>query len=323
MSIWAGSAIREDRTVNCDVCVVGSGAGGAVVAERLAAAGKQVVVLEDGGFHPSDTFTLREKDMYPRLYQEGGARGTVDRSIGILQGRAVGGSTVVNWTTCFRTPQRVLEHWAEHHGANALASSIEPHFARVEERLHVEQVRLEQINLNNRVLWDGARALGYRVELLHRNVHRCLHTGYCGMGCPVDAKQSMLATFVPDAVKRGAEVYANAWVSNIESEGRRVVRAVAHMRDPRTDKLTGVKLRVEAKQFVLAGGAINTPAILLRSEMNSNGRVGKRTYLHPTMLLLGVHERRIDAFKGSPQYVGCSEFAQRGDGKILGHDICL
>lgn len=316
MSIFTGDAISEDRTVSCDVCVIGSGAGGAVTAQRLSAAGKRVVILEDGGFHTSDTFTLREKDMYPRLYQEAGARGTSDKSIGILQGRAVGGTTVANWTTCFRTPEHVLAHWAEAHGASAIQKELGEHFARIEERINVTPMLLEQVNRNNRILWDGAKALGYDVELLRRNVKRCMHTGYCGLGCPIDAKQSMLTTFIPDAMKLGADLYANAHVVALESDGRRVTRAVAQMRDPRTDALSGKTLTVEAKQFVLSGGAINSPALLLRSGITSNGRVGKRTYLHPTMLIAGIHEQPVDGFKGSPQYVGCGEFSRREEDKM-------
>lgn len=316
MSIFTGDSISEDRTLRCDVCVVGSGAGGAVMAQRLAAAGKKVIVLEDGGFHTSESFTLNEADAFERLYQSGGARNTEDLSISFLQGRSIGGSTTVNWTTCFRTPGWVREHWARHCGATDLAAALPEHFEDIEKRLNVHQMLLSQINANNRVLWDGATSLGFDVELLHRNVKQCNHTGYCGMGCPIDAKQSMLATFIPDAVKLGADFYANAWVSHLQHDGRRITRAVAKLRDPKTDTFNGVTLTVEAKQFVLSGGAVNTPALLLRSELDSNGRTGKRTFLHPTVLMSGEHGSRIEGFKGSPQYVGCSEFARRGPGKL-------
>src|SRR4051812_46454243 len=155
MPIYTGADVREDRTIDTDVCIVGSGAGGAHVAARLAEAGKRVVVLEDGGLHISADFNMREATMVPRLYQEGGARGTDDGSISILQGRAVGGTTVVNWTTCFRTPERVIEHWHEHHGVRGLDhKALEPHWQRVEERLNVTAMELAQVNANNRVIWN-------------------------------------------------------------------------------------------------------------------------------------------------------------------------
>ena len=310
MPIYTGADVREDRTIDTDVCIVGSGAGGAHVAARLAEAGKRVVVLEDGGLHISADFNMREATMVPRLYQDGGARGTDDGSISILQGRAVGGTTVVNWTTCFRTPERVIEHWHEHHGVAGLDhAALEPHWERIEKRLNVTAMELAQVNANNRVIWNGAEALGWSKHLLNRNVKHCGHTGYCGMGCPIDAKQSMLVTMIPDAVRADADVYANMWVERVVTSGKRVTEVVARVRDPKTDRLTGHTLTVRGKLVVLAGGAINTPAVLLRSELNANGRVGKRTFLHPCACVASAHKTKIEGFHGSPQYVACDEFS--------------
>lgn len=316
MSVHTGRGVREDRTIECDVCVIGSGAGGAHVAARLAAAGKSVVVLESGGFHMSRDFDLTERNMVPRLYQERGWRATADSSITVLQGRAVGGTTVVNWTTCFRTPKRVFDHWAEHHGVEGPShEAFVPHWERIEERLGVEQMTLDQVNANNMVLWRAAKKLGWEVELLHRNVNRCAHIGYCGVGCPIDAKQSMLVTMIPEAVRNGAEVYANAPVERIETEGRKVRRVIARILDPDTEKPTGVTLTVKPKATVLSAGGINSPAVLLRSGLDRGGRVGARTFLHPTVLAVGIHDEPIRPFRGSPQYVGVHEFAKpRDDG---------
>lgn len=313
MSIRTGAHVQEDLELECDVCVVGSGAGGAVVAQRLATAGKRVIVLEDGGFHTSRTFDLTERNMFARLYQDGGARATADQSMAITQGRAVGGTTVINWTTCFRTPERVFDHWAEHHGVEGIThAALVPHWERIEERLHVQQMRLDQVNRNNMVTWRGLEALGWHRDLLWRNVKNCAHSGYCGMGCVIDAKQSMLVTFIPEAVQAGADVYANAWVERVEVEGRRVRAVIAKIRDPRTDRFTGRTLTVRARATVLAGGAINTPAILLRSGVDPSGRTGKRTFLHPAVGGVGVHAERVDPFVGSPQYVYSDEHVQRG-----------
>jgi choline dehydrogenase-like flavoprotein len=315
MSIHVGEHVEEDREIECDVCVVGSGAGGAVVAQRLATAGKRVVVLEDGGFHQSVTFDLTERNMYRRLYQEGGARATADQSMAILQGRAVGGTTVVNWTTCFRTPERVMQHWAEHHGVEGLThEALVPHWTQIEARLNVQKMRLDQVNANNLATWRGLEALGWHKDLLFRNVKNCAHTGYCGVGCVIDAKQSMLVTFIPEAVQAGADVYANAWVERLTFDGRHVTGVVARMRSQRTDRFTGRTLTVRARATVLAGGAINTPAILLRSELDPSGRTGKRTFFHPAVGGVGVHAERINPFVGSPQYVYSDEHVAREDG---------
>jgi choline dehydrogenase-like flavoprotein len=317
MPIYTGADVREDRTLECDVCIVGSGAGGAHVAERLASKGKQVIVLEEGGYHTSDRFDLTERNMIPRLYQEGGARGTADRSMQIAQGRAVGGTTVINWTTCFRTPKRVMDYWQAELGVEGLSyDQLVPHWEVIEQRLNVVKMKLEQVNKNNLVTWRGAQKLGWHADLLHRNVKNCAHTGYCGVGCPIDAKQSMLVTLIPDAVRAGAALYANAWVERVERDGRKCTEVVARMRDPQFDRANGVTLKVRAKVVVLAGGGINTPALLLRSKVDANGRTGMRTFLHPAVGALGVHDELIEPFVGSPQYVHSDQFVDRGPDKM-------
>ncbi|MDB4987090.1 MAG: Oxidoreductase, family, partial [Myxococcaceae bacterium] len=317
MPIYTGSDVKADTTLECDVCIVGSGAGGAHVAQRLATQGKHVIVLEDGGFHASNSFDMTELNMTRRLYQEAGARGTADQSIQILQGRAVGGTTVVNWTTCFRTPKRVFEYWREHHGVEGPSyDALVPHWEQIEKRLNVAKVTLETVNKNNQVSYRGAKKLGWSVDLLSRNVKNCASTGYCGMGCPIDAKQSMLVTMLPEAVRAGADLYANAWVTRLTRDHRKCTGVIAKMRDPVTDKPTGITLTVKAKVVVLSGGAINTPALLLRSEFDANGRTGMRTFLHPAVSGLGVHEERIEPFTGAPQYVYSDQFVERGPDKI-------
>jgi len=317
MPIYTGPDVREDKTLECDVCIVGSGAGGAHVAQRLATQGKRVIVLEDGGFHTSKTFDMTELNMTRRLYQEGGARATADQSMQILQGRAVGGTTVVNWTTCFRTPKRVFDFWREHHGVEGITyDALVPHWEQIEKRLNVITMTLEQTNKNNLVTYNGAKKLGWDAEFLARNVKNCAHTGYCGMGCPIDAKQSMLVTMLPEAVRAGADIYANAWVAKITRDKRRCTSVIARIRNPETEQLTNVTLTVKAKVVVLAGGAINTPALLLRSEFDANGRTGMRTFLHPAIGGIGVHEEPIEPFTGAPQYVHSKQFIDRGRDKM-------
>lgn len=317
MAIYKGSDVVSDQEISCDVCIVGSGAGGAHVAQRLASKGKSVVVLEEGGFHPSETFDMTERNMVPRLYQEAGARGTADRSIQVVQGRAVGGTTVINWTTCFRTPKRVIEFWQEHHGVEGLShEALVPHWETVEKRLNIVQMTLEQVNKNNLVTWNGLNQLGWHSGLLFRNVKNCAQTGYCGVGCPIDAKQSMLVTMLPEAVRAGADLYANAWVERVERDGRTCTKVIARLRDPETDLPNGRTLTVRAKVMVLAAGGINTPALLLRSRIDANRRTGMRTFLHPAIGVLGIHEERIDPFVGSPQYVHSDHLAERGPDKI-------
>ena len=311
------AALRADEEVRCDVCIVGSGAGGAVLAAGLVERGLEVVMLEEGGHHTRSEFDLQEAHAFPMLYQERGLRATADLAITVLQGRGVGGSTTINWTTCFRTPEAIFEHWRRAHGVEGIdGQTLAPHFDAVEERLSIHEWPLALANANNRVLLDGCRALGWTVAPLRRNVKGCVNSGYCGMGCPVDGKQSMLVTYVPDAVDRGMSLWVHARAERIEVSGGKVVAVHASALDPATDRPTGRRLVVRPKVFVSSAGAINGPALLLRSGLNANGRVGKRTFLHPVVAMAAFFDEPVNAFYGAPQSVGSHHFADRGEGKV-------
>ncbi|MGQ0503845.1 MAG: GMC family oxidoreductase N-terminal domain-containing protein, partial [Myxococcaceae bacterium] len=284
--IYTGAEISTDLTVDCDVCVIGSGSGGGWLAHELAARGLRVVMLEEGSYRTRRDFDLTEGTAFPNLYQELGNRTTDDLSIQILQGRSVGGGTTVNWCSSFRTPKRILDIWRERHGVKGLSEeTLNPHWEVIEKRLHIAEWPLERINANNRVLWDGCGKLGYERGLIKRNVNNCANIGYCGLGCPIDAKQSTLVTVIPDAVEKGMTLYANSSVRRLETQGRRVVRIHAEVQDPRSDTASGRKLTVNAKTTAVCGGALNSPALLLRSGLDGGGRVGKRTFLHPVAIM--------------------------------------
>jgi choline dehydrogenase-like flavoprotein len=233
----------------------------------------------------------------------------------ILQGRTVGGGSTVNWTSSFRTPERTLALWATRHGLRDLdAAALAPHFAAAEARLSIGPGVEDDVNRNNRKLWDGAQKLGWNPELIRRSVKGCARLGYCGMGCPIDAKQTALITYVPDAIAAGADLYTDCRVKLVESDRGRVKAVIADPLDRPSDHPNGKRVVVHARRgVILAGGAINTPALLLRSKIgNRNGRVGKRTFLHPTVPLLAFYPEPIEAFYGPPQSVACHHFADRG-----------
>ncbi len=311
--IITGDQVASDLTLRPDVCIVGSGPGGAMVASRLARAGLSVVVLEEGGHFSKDDFDMQESTAYPRLYQDRGNRATADLSISVLQGRAVGGGTVVNWTTSYRTPEHVVQHWQKREGCAVTTKELAPHFDEVEQRLGVAKVELTDVNANNRTLYDGCTKLHWQVDTIKRNVRGCLRSGYCGMGCPVDAKQSAALTYLPDAIAGGASVYANCRVEKLEVSGGRVVAAIGVILDPKTQLPTGKLVRVEARTTVVSGGALNSPALLLRSGI-TQGPVGRFTWLHPVVGVSAVYEQRIDGFYGAPQSVASHHFAKRTEG---------
>jgi choline dehydrogenase-like flavoprotein len=315
-AIFRGDALPETTDVECDVCIVGSGPGGATLAAKLTAKGRSVVMLEEGGHYTRKNFDMRESTAFAHLYQDLGNRSTDDLSIHILQGRSVGGGTTVNWTTSLRTPSRILQHWRERFGLEQMKPEVlEPHWAWAEERLSIKRWPEGAANRNNGLLWDGLGKLGYERAMNPRNVKNCANLGYCGMGCPIDAKQSTLVTLIPEAVERGLSLYTNCWVYRLEWSGRRVVAAHARVLDERNNN-TSKTVTVRAKTFALCGGAINSPVLLLRSGLTANDNVGRRTFLHPVVSTMGFFSEPVDGHAGAPQSVHSHHFSVREKGKI-------
>jgi choline dehydrogenase-like flavoprotein len=182
--VWGGSHGPVPDLITCDVAIVGSGAGAGVTAEILVRAGLDVVMIEEGPLRSSSNFRQRESEAYPQLYQESAARKTADKSINILQGRCVGGSTTVNWTSSFRTPAGTLAYWAEHFGLKDWqVDALAPYFDQAERRLQIGPW-LTPPNENNDLLRRGAARLGIPAASIARNVKGCWNLGSCGMGCP-------------------------------------------------------------------------------------------------------------------------------------------
>jgi choline dehydrogenase-like flavoprotein len=312
--IVPGAELDAMSAREVDYAIVGSGAGGSVAAAVLAAAGAKVAVIEEGGHYTRADFNMQEAWAFPALYQEHGNRATEDLAIMILQGRNVGGGTTINWTSSFRTPPATLRLWAERHGVGDIdAATLEPHFAAVEARLDVGAGNPDDVNANNRKLMDGAGKLGWRPELIRRSVKGCARLGYCGMGCPLDAKRTSRTTFLADAVAAGADVYSDCRVRLLESDRGRAGAVVADVLDRAADRPRGRLIVHGRKGVILAGGAINTPAVLLRSHGGTeSGVVGRRTFLHPTVPLVAFYDQPIEAFYGPPQSVSVHHFADRG-----------
>jgi choline dehydrogenase-like flavoprotein len=314
--VRAGGDFRDNHAAEYDFVIVGSGAGGSMAAAVLAGRGARVALVEEGSRYSRRDFNMQEAWAYPHLYQEHGNRATEDLSIIILQGRTVGGGTTVNWTSSFRTPERTLALWAARHGVTGLdGAALAPHFAAVEQRLSIGAGNEDDVNRNNRKLWDGATKLGWKPELIRRSVKGCARLGYCGMGCPLDAKQSALITYVPDALAAGADLYTDCRAKLIETDRRTARAVVVEPLDRERDRPTGRRVVLHARRgVVLAAGAINTPALLLRSRVpDASGLTGRRTFLHPTVPLVAYYAEPIEGFYGPPQSVACHHFADRGD----------
>ena len=306
------AALDRDLALEADVAIVGTGAGGGVTAEILAAAGLEVLLIEEGALRTSTDFRMLEAEAYPQLYQESAARKTLDKAITILQGRCVGGSTTVNWTSSFRTPDATLAYWRDRFGLSDLApAALAPWYERMEARLAIGEWTVPP-NENNALLARGAAKLGIATGAIRRNVSGCWNIGYCGMGCPTNAKQSMLVTTIPAALARGARLVYGARAERFALARGRAAQLECSALDPRGVRPAGPRIRVRARHYVLAAGAIGTPALLLRSGAPDPHRtLGRRTFLHPTVVSAAVMPERVDGYAGAPQTIYSDHFLDR------------
>ncbi len=297
--------------VECDVAIVGSGAGAGITAELLARAGLRVLIVEEGPLRSSTDFHQRESEAYPQLYQESAARKTADKAITILQGRCVGGSTTVNWTSSFRTPVATLAHWQSHFGlADYGYDALVPWFEQAERRLNVGPWLMPP-NDNNELLRKGATSLGITAPMIKRNVKGCWNLGSCGMGCPTNAKQSMLVTTIPAALEHGATLFVQTRVESLAIKGDRIeaLRCVPVALDG--SPAGAPATTVSARHVVVAGGAINSPALLLRSKApDPHGLLGRRTFLHPVVISAALFDRPVEGWHGAPQTVYSDHFLE-------------
>ena len=321
--VSGGAFAATPANIVCDVAIIGSGAGAGITAELLARAGLQVVIIEEGPLKSSSDFRQKESEAYPSLYQESAARKTEDKAINILQGRCVGGSTTVNWTSSFRTPATTLQVWQDRFGLQGYTvDALAPYFEQAERRLNILPW-LTPPNENNDLLRRGAARLGIAAHAIARNVKACWNLGSCGLGCPTNAKQSMLVTTIPAALDLGAQLLTETRAERFELSNGKINALFCRFVEPNGAPDQSIRAqpatKIVAKYYVLAAGAINSPALLLRSAApDPHGRLGLRTFLHPAVLSSAVFEQRVEAWNGAPQSIYSDHFleTQAIDGPI-------
>ncbi len=292
----------QDVTYDCDVLVIGSGAGGGVIAGELAAAGHDVLVLEKGPYFHGADFSQREVDMLGTLYDARGTLGTQDGGVALLAGSCLGGGTTVNWAGAFRTPDYVLQEWAREHQV--------PHFTSMEFKQSLDAVsRRLGVNIDyvrhngqNQALLDGSRKLGQEVKLIPRNERHPTDSseahfegmGYSCFGDRHDVKQGTLNTYLQTAFEHGARLLCDTEVARVTVEQGRATGAEA---THTTADGRRVRVTVRARRVVVAGGAIQTPALLLRSGLR-HPHLGQHLHLHPTVVVSGIYQQLMNAWHG-------------------------
>lgn len=300
--------VAGDEVLLCDTVIVGSGAGGGVVAGELAQAGQDVIVVEKGPYVAEDGFTQREVEMIRTLYEAAGTLATKDLGVMVLAGSCLGGGTTVNWSAAFRTPEYVLEEWARAHLLpHLLTPDYQKSFAAVEAMTHVDSDE-SPCNPQNQALWDGAEALGWPVRPIPRNVEGCevRACGYCGFGCQHGAKRGTLKSYLPAAHAAGARFLVQTTIHRVLVEAGRAVGVVGTQREP-SGRLRPVTIR--AKRVVVAAGSLHTPALLRRSGL-THPQIGRNLYLHPTVATAAFYDRPMNPWLGVMMSAVSDQWAQ-------------
>ena len=303
----------SEETIEADVCIVGSGSGGAVVAAVLAERGLDVVVLEAAGYYNESDFAQLELPAYQQMFWRGGPTPTADGNVSLVAGTTLGGGTTINWTNCLRTRPWVREQWAEHGLGDVGESAYDRHLDAVLERISAND-ECSDLNGTQQRLREGTEALGWSFETIVRNADRGKYSpetaAYLGFGDQSGSKQSADRTWLADAQGHGARFLTHTRATRVLTDGGRAagVEAVWQPPDGR-----GAQVTVRAPRVVVACGALESPALLLRSGIGGPA-VGHNLRLHPSSVVGGAYGTDQEAWWGAPQAGLCDEFADTGEG---------
>ncbi|MDP1826008.1 MAG: GMC family oxidoreductase [Archangium sp.] len=302
------ATLPEGEPLECDVVVVGTGAGGAPMAKALAERGHAVLLVEEGPYFTRKDFTGRPVQMMKQMYRQGGATVAFgNTAIPVPIGRGVGGTTLINSGTCFRLPREVLASWRAEGLRDFTDDALTPFYEEVEDVIGVGPSTAAALGAPARIIARGCDALGYSHHALMRNAPGCDGQGLCCFGCPTEAKRSTNVSYVPLALDKGAQLITGLRIERVLTERDAAVGVSG------VATADGRKLTVRAKVVVLACGTLNTPALLERSGLcGTSGQLGRNLSIHPASAGLGVFDEEVNASRTVPQGYAIDEFKHEG-----------
>ncbi len=298
-----------DITEECDVCVIGSGAGGAVVAKEISEKGFNVVLLEEGGNHPQKKLNSKPLDSLTKMWRDGGLTGTLGKvPISVTLGKGIGGTTAVNSATCFRTPDKILKFWRDKFNLTNMSPEVmNPYFEKVEKEINATELSWDVLGNSAKIIKRGAEKLGYKCTPLKHNVKDCKGHGTCQFGCPEQAKQSTDVSYIPKAVKNGARIYANCKAEKLIKKNGAVHGVKGFLVNPDKDDKKTYKIEVKAKFVVLSAGTMLSPQFLMKNGIKGK-HVGRHLQIHPAGRVTALMKEEVKGWRGVSQGAMITDF---------------
>ncbi len=301
-------------TVEYDIIIIGSGAGGGTVASRLAPlaqAGAKIALLEAGPHYPKDYLTQRELEMVT-LFRNGGAWPTKDGAVTVSMGEAMGGSTLMYTGVTFRLPDDVCQDW---NVEGITPEELRPRFDKLKEEIHViEPDEAKMMNDNNRLFKKACEKLGYSLEKIPLNIKNCEQMGFCNLGCAKGNKQGTLAVQLPEANKKGVELIPNCQVVKIGKDDTLQVVVLPTPKGTLAGPLQAGSYQLKAKAIVIAAGTAGTPSLLQRSGFQQElPALGRYVTIHPALTVNGIYPEPIRNYKGFPKIFYTTQFTHSHD----------
>ncbi len=302
--IYRATHLQQNKTWNADVCIIGTGAGGSAAASKFSSKGLKVIMVEAGEFLLPKDMNQREQDMFPKLFYEGGARRTRDKSIRVIHGKGVGGSTLHNINLCKKPPKELIDHW-ELDGFSY--QKFLPSVNQVWQDLKVSEIDSSQRNTANELFKKGIDHLGLSGGPLFHNRVGCYQSGFCELGCSFNAKMNALRVYVPKIIENAGIILSETRAKKLHVRNKKISHLTCEVFNPQNQKVSTQIIR--AKHFVSAAGAIESPLLFQRSDVpDPFGQIGKNLRLHPGVVALGVFEQTVNCWQGIPQSYECDEY---------------